>query len=62
MRKNSTTNTHLKTWENIFAEYKVTVKGREKLSIEETHQIQQVTLLLNTYESFKLNKEGGGFK
>lgn len=44
--------------EYVFAGYKVVVKGREKLSLEDTHQIQRVALLLNAYESFKPNKEG----
>lgn len=58
MKNNGTTKIHLKTWENMFAEYRVTVKGKEKLSIEETHQIQRIVLLLNAYESFrKLEKE-----
>lgn len=39
--------------EYVFAGYKVVVKGREKLSLEDTHQIQRVALLLNAYESFK---------
>ena len=44
--------------EYVFAGYKVVIKGREKLSLEDTHQIQRVALLLNAYESFKPNKEG----
>ena len=62
MKKNSTTKVHpLETEVNIFAGYKTIVKGREKLSIEETHQIQRIVLLLNAYESFrKLEKERFG--
>ena len=44
--------------EYVFAGYKVTTKGKDSLSIEGIHQIQQIALLLNAYESFKSNKEG----
>mgnify|MGYP007095039653 CR=1 FL=1 len=55
LRKNCTIETHVPKVdkEYVFAGYKVVVKGREKLSLEDTHQIQRVALLLNAYESFK---------
>lgn len=38
---------------DLFAGYKVITKLGTKLSPEHKHQIQQIAILLNAYESFK---------